>query len=143
MDKEVKSWTIYSCRPRPKTIKKNTNSTPNKFRTQHAKAYKVASFPSTAQVTYLISFVIKSLHYVCFLLNVSHLRVSKETENTCIRVSHSFICLPIISQERCARHEQHIYIHCSSVQESLAHRILIVFSHSQLKPQYNVICHFQ
>ena len=34
-------------RPGPKTIKKNTNSTPNKFQTQRARAYEVTSFLST------------------------------------------------------------------------------------------------
>ena len=31
----------------PKTIKKNTNSTPNKYQTQRAGAYEVTSFLST------------------------------------------------------------------------------------------------
>ena len=31
----------------PKTIKKNTNSTPNKSQTRRARAYKVTSFLST------------------------------------------------------------------------------------------------
>ena len=33
--------------PGPKTKKKNTNSTPNKYQTRPARAYKVASFLST------------------------------------------------------------------------------------------------
>ena len=40
-------WSLNNITPGPKTIKKKTNSTPNKYQTQHARAYKVTSFLST------------------------------------------------------------------------------------------------
>ena len=55
----INDETLYTCELRwnyrseslrklwPKTIKKNTNSTPNKSQTQRARAYKVTSFLST------------------------------------------------------------------------------------------------
>ena len=51
----ARRWTLYGPHQRkqtkgdlgPKTIKKNTNSTPNKSQTQRARAYKVTSFLST------------------------------------------------------------------------------------------------
>ena len=51
----ARRWTLYGPHQRnqtkgdlgPKTIKKNTNSTPNKSHTQRARAYKVTSFLNT------------------------------------------------------------------------------------------------